>query len=367
MKDDRLLIEKLSEEELNQEIPLIVKRGLSLKRRNTWIKYSATAATLAICFLVALGVSFPGYARELPLIGGIFEFFFHYGHGDDTGTIGPQEFASEVNLTGEVDGMQVTIEEAVFDGRSIQFTYSVKSDTPISAPTWNFEEVGLQVDGMKISTERIETSSRWLFLEENVYIGLGTLYFFGLENILDYAEVFFEIEDWQVSFPVTRVQDIIIPFEASVDYNGFYMSITRVVFTAQGATVHFAYEKPSHIRDRYLEYVFYSDAGTMTFSTTPAIRIFDNLGNEYTNLNMSMQGCYMFGTSGWFGFLGDIHPDANKLIIYSFIKVFHTQLYDYDSFEEYDEDGLLLSSGRAGRIIDTEEWPMGSIVISIPQ
>ena len=90
----------------------------------SWKKVSAAS------ILVGLSVCNSWYrfsyiCRGLPIVGDIFRFL-------DNGRTGLyenyKEFSTELNMTKESNGVKVTINDAVFDGRTIIITYSIESE-----------------------------------------------------------------------------------------------------------------------------------------------------------------------------------------------------------------------------------------------
>ena len=85
----------------------------------------AAASILVGVSVAMLGIGFPTYAGGLPIVGDIFRFL-------DNGRTGLyenyKEFSTELNMTRESNGVKVTINDAVFDGRTITITYSIESD-----------------------------------------------------------------------------------------------------------------------------------------------------------------------------------------------------------------------------------------------
>lgn len=85
----------------------------------------AAASILVGLSVATLGIGFPTYAGGLPIVGDIFRFL-------DNGRTGLhenyKEFSTELNMTRESNGVKVTINDAVFDGRTVTITYSIESE-----------------------------------------------------------------------------------------------------------------------------------------------------------------------------------------------------------------------------------------------
>lgn len=107
-----------------------VKDGLreahssGLKKRNR-----GAAVAVAVVVLTAgigyFGWAFPSYAKEVPVIGDIFRFL----DGGSTGIYDLyKESALDINMTKENKGVKITLNQGVYDGRTLSFTYTIKTE-----------------------------------------------------------------------------------------------------------------------------------------------------------------------------------------------------------------------------------------------
>lgn len=125
-----------------------VKRHTGTKAKNRGRKQAAWAAAAVLLLSVGsvgyIGVAHPAYAAEIPIVGDIFRFL-------DNGRTGNYDLyqanANEINITKEDAGIAITLKEAVFDGRTVYYTYEIVSDQdlggyPISTGGGNFEIKG---------------------------------------------------------------------------------------------------------------------------------------------------------------------------------------------------------------------------------
>lgn len=85
----------------------------------------AAASILVGLSVATLGIGFPTYAGGLPIVGDIFRFL-------DNGRTGLyenyKEFSTELNMTRESNGVKVTINDVISDGRTLSITYSLESE-----------------------------------------------------------------------------------------------------------------------------------------------------------------------------------------------------------------------------------------------
>lgn len=118
--------------------------------------------------ITGLGMAFPTYAKEVPVVGDIFRYF-------DNGRTGQydlyQKSASEIHMTKEGDGIRVTLNEGVYDGSTLFLTYTVKTDQdmgddPILNSNLRFDR--------KLGINGWSGSSSFKQVEEGVYVGMDT-------------------------------------------------------------------------------------------------------------------------------------------------------------------------------------------------
>ena len=95
------------------------------KKMKSWKKGVAAASILVGVSVAMLGIGFPTYAGGLPIVGDIFRFL-------DNGRTGLyenyKEFSTELNMTRESNGVKVTINDVISDGRTLSITYSLESE-----------------------------------------------------------------------------------------------------------------------------------------------------------------------------------------------------------------------------------------------
>ena len=148
-----------------------VKKSLkkSIKKNKGWKKKSLVAAALC-CAMIgsigAVGITNPAYAAEIPIVGDIFRLL-------DNGRTGVydkyKENANEINVTKESNGVAITIKDAIFDGKTVSYTYEIKSDKDLGeSPYIGIDGSGLKINGYKGG---MTGSSQIKKVGENTYIG----------------------------------------------------------------------------------------------------------------------------------------------------------------------------------------------------
>ncbi|MDZ4907062.1 DUF4179 domain-containing protein, partial [Clostridium perfringens] len=134
-----------------------------------WKKKRLVAAVLC-CSLVgsigAVGITNPAYAAEIPIVGDIFRFL-------DNGRTGAydkyKDYADIVDFTQESNGIKITIKEAIFNGRTLTYTYEIKSDKDLGEnPLFNMHGPRLTINDYNGSTGGNSGVKK---IDENTYVG----------------------------------------------------------------------------------------------------------------------------------------------------------------------------------------------------
>lgn len=205
MDNEKLYIEIPDELEVKREIQTIIKRGMvkEMKNRKKTVLISTAAAMFA---LVLLGFAFPGYASQIPIIGGIFETYVEDDVIGDHSHL--QDSAQEVNLSVNVGDVSLTIEEIAIDGESLYFTYVVRSEaSAISGYQVAIENLIIYIDGEKILVSSFGFTHGVLQeVGNDEYIGVSSIRFIDDDvshidaisfniNFIDVNDVVFGSED----------------------------------------------------------------------------------------------------------------------------------------------------------------------------
>ena len=85
----------------------------------------SVAAALLVASSITLSFTFPTFAAKLPIIGDIFELF----DNDEEYVFEKfNAYSTDIGITKESNGINVTITDAVYDGENITIAYTLKSD-----------------------------------------------------------------------------------------------------------------------------------------------------------------------------------------------------------------------------------------------
>lgn len=373
MSKDKLL------DSIGQIDPTYIERAekqvtiTEIKPRN-WRKYTTLAASAALFSLVILGFSFPSYARQIPIIGGIFEIF---DRNEGRETAGFQDYAEEVNLTGKIAGMSFTIEETVFDGQIIYFTYVIESERELGEwdALFNTSNLTFYVDGVDILKNHGWGSGGGPLqrLSENRYIGVWSIKLPTLPLEVEEGIVGFILEKemgsrcLQVRFPVERVNNLEISFEErTLATSDFTATLADVRVSPLGSVLYYSYEILNESYFGYIsaDMIIYSELREFPVAEF-TMKVHDDLGNEYTlGLGSSEVAKYGRDAHGWIQFYEPVHEDASTLIVTLSMVTIYWSLGNWQF--DGNEESLSKESIRAGGgSVEISEIILGAIEIDI--
>ncbi len=102
-----------------------LRKSITNKRSGSvWKKSAAVVAVIGLS-LVSLGLTFPAYALNIPIVRDIFRFL----DGEKTGLYDQyKENSTEINQSKESNGITVTLSDAIFDGKTVSVAYTIESE-----------------------------------------------------------------------------------------------------------------------------------------------------------------------------------------------------------------------------------------------
>lgn len=150
-----------------------------LSRPKKWRKSKAIVAAAAAIMAVGIsgfGLAFPAYAKEVPVIGDIFRFL----DGGRTGVYDLYtEKALDINMVKADNGIEVTLNQGIYDGRTLSLTYTIKTAKDFGESP--YLDSGVDVDFAQ-GTAGSEQLKR---VSPGVYVGQSNYTFFSEEEARD--------------------------------------------------------------------------------------------------------------------------------------------------------------------------------------
>ncbi|MGF9832438.1 DUF4179 domain-containing protein [Bacillus anthracis] len=305
---DEKELEEIEASEIEKEkVKRNVKQSIRTKKKmRSWKKGVAAASILVGVSVAMLGIGFPTYAGGLPIVGDIFRFL-------DNGRTGLyenyKEFSTELNMTRESNGVKVTINDAVFDGRTITITYSIESDKDLGEKPNIFgypQVMGFNGGG---------GSSQVTKVGEKKYVGMTTMSSNSSKR-LDVANVWWNMEEIELDYKGNSIKgnwNFALSLKAmeskEVKVNGvsenelIKVNIDKMEVTPMSFIVFFNQEESKVLR-------------SIWDSADVELEIKDDLGNKYAGEgNGGTSTVAEPHKSSWSATFQKLNKNATKLIV----------------------------------------------------
>ncbi|WP_338779740.1 DUF4179 domain-containing protein [Metabacillus sp. FJAT-52054] len=293
-----------------EKVKRTLKKSIKQKNRSSWKKGAAAAAIFACLSAGMVGMTFPAYASSIPVVGDLFKFL-------DTGKTGMydhyKEFSTDLNMTEESNGIKVTIQDAVFDGKTVSMTYAIESDKKLAE---NFLTEGspeiLGSPGMAGSWQVTR-------IDENHYVGLFRSTNLNQEgadhvnmewkiNSLSLPDSHTEIKgDWNFAFSLKAADQKEEVLNLSTKKDGVQVSMTKISQTPMSFSLFYNQTADRKVRNQWNDVFVELD-------------VKDNLGNSYSGEGNGGSGkdAYNLSLSSTFE---KLDPNATELIVTPHVQV----------------------------------------------
>ncbi|WP_047155358.1 DUF4179 domain-containing protein [Aneurinibacillus tyrosinisolvens] len=308
-----------------------LKQSINKKKKmKSWKKNVAVASIIAGLSVTTFGIAFPTYANSLPVIGDIFRFLDNGRAGlyDDY-----KEYSNEMNITQESKGIKVTINDAIFDGKTVFLTYSLKSEQDLGEKPAILGN--LDIKGSKGMTG----SSQILKVNENNYVGLVKAANVGL-NDKDTVKVKWGLDriltdrqeeikgDWNFALTLKATDSDVKLIGRSAEQDGVKVNIEKLSLTPMSFIVYYDQEVSKEIRNKWDEVEI-------------DLKIKDDLGNSYSGEGNGGTGKDSYNMS-WSKTFQKLDKNATKLFVTP-----HITLRNYSSS---NHGGVELTENRENKI-----------------
>lgn len=332
---------------------MLKKSILKKKKRMGWKLNVAAAAVVIGLSSATVGIAFPAYAGNIPIIGDIFRFL-------DNGKTGMyddyKEYSTEMNLVEESNGIKITINDAIFDGETVAITYSIESDRDLGEDLTSF-------DTPSIKGATGATGSSYITqIDEHHYIGLDKITPSGFMS--ETAHIKWKLDsilrtdtgekikgNWKFAFSLPATDSQVQLTNQSIEQNGVTLNIEKIAFTPMSFIVHYNQMANQQVQDKWHEAYI-------------ELEIKDDLGNVYSGEGNGGSGTDIY-TMNWSKTFEKLNPNATKLIVTP-----HVTFRIHDEMNsggvEISADGTEKKSSIPTKTgVGQEEFVMDDIVIEL--
>ena len=339
-------IEEVSDAE-KAKVKMDLKRKIRKPKPVRWRKMAAAASiSIGLSSAALFGLSFTSFAQEIPIIGHVFKWF-----NDDGFYESYLENSNALAMTQEDNGISMTVNEAIFDGKTLYVTYELTSEKDLGESPW--------LDGRP---ELLDNADAWTLstihdikkVDSTHYAGIMKAQIYPIDR-LDEGSFEFTINEvvpeesidgqpvpvnlaFQFDLRATENKEQLV--NEKIEQNDVTVTVKKVVYTPMSFIVFYDEEITAELMKKW-DFV---DTG---------IVVKDDLGNEYTNRHNG-------GSSNSFTLLHHtitfekLDPKATKLIVTPVVQLLERDM---------DENGAIYR--KMDSTAPMEEFEMEEIVIDI--
>lgn len=315
---DEMNVNDIEKTKVKRKLKDSIKKD-SLKKKNNWKKKAIVAASIGVIATATFGTIFPSYAKNIPIIGDIFRAL----DNDRTGLYDNyKENANEINVTKESKGISITVNDAVFDGKTINLTYTIESDKDLG------DEISFVGSPIVIKEDEYTGStgsSQVVKVDKNTYVGQDNL---TISNFVDSPRDSVHIQlnikkltssdkdfkntkdikgHWKFDITLDAIKGNTQVINQSVQKEGATATIKELNITPMSMSIIYLQKISKDILDKW-------DSAYLD------IKIKDDLGNNYSGENNGGSGD-IYGNMTWSKTLEKPKENATKLIITPIVKL----------------------------------------------
>ncbi|MCA0970549.1 DUF4179 domain-containing protein [Halobacillus litoralis] len=290
-------------DELHDRAKAGVKRAKEEKKRTKgWRKPVAAAVLFLGLTSVTLGFSFPSTAGQIPIVGNIFEEMSDSLSVFET----YKPFSTELNKVEQMNGIQVTLNDAIFDGKTVTLTYSIITEKDLGEDLMVKDSLAIRGVSGLTGFSQIQK------VDENEYVGLVTMTSqdedefsmakvkWGIDQFV-YGDSSETIEgDWSFSFKLESTDYQTKQVMETVEQDGVQVTLEKMTANPMSFSLTYTQSITEEV-DRH-----WNDVNV-------DLMVKDDLGNVYEGVGNGGSGDEYSIT--WRETFQVIHPDASELIV----------------------------------------------------
>jgi len=316
---------------------------------------------IAVAFLfiglsgTILGYTFPAQAGSIPIVRDIFKFI----DGDRASLYeNYKEFSTAIELSDKSKGVEISINDAVYDGETIFITYSINSNKKLGNHPFIHDVTSSlkDADGMTWGSEIKR-------VDDYNYVGMLKVGSFG-GNVGDTAHLVWDIDKilieesntiingrWRFVFSVDVTTQHTQKVNISSALDGIKVTIKQITNTPMSAIVYARQQLDQQVLD-------YWDSIDMDFT------IKDDIGNEYDGTIFGGRGYPNDISMG--KTLEKIDDRAKALTIVPHVRLIKLSSDNVgEQIEEKNAFGESVVRNRPAEVVDYKEKTLAPIVINL--
>lgn len=169
---DDILKEKASKEKLPipNALDLVIKNTIASlpdnrKDKGTILKKLAIAASIAVIAISSISIAFPVAARNLPVVGSVFQFLSENNIIDKDYIT----YKENLNISKSSNGVEFAVNDIAYDGVQLALGYTVKSEKDLKTDPFIFKS-NISINGKTVNTG---SGASGLFKDSKTYIGVA--------------------------------------------------------------------------------------------------------------------------------------------------------------------------------------------------
>lgn len=269
--DDKEFIElEANEFEKAQMKKQLKQRMTKKKKRGSWWRQIAIASIFIGLSGTILGFTFPAQAGSIPIVGDIFKFI-----DEDRAALyeNYKEFSTEIGLSDESKGIDITLNDAIYDGETMTVTMDIKSektlgDQPRFSHTASFKDVNGGWGGLQIKK-----------VDDFNYVGILTAGSFG-QAPKDMANFKWKVDkilieetnkvingNWRFAFSVDATERHTKVINQSTEQDGVKVTVKQITKTPMSVIVYVREQVEPQVSEYWnsisLEYSMMDDVGNV--------------------------------------------------------------------------------------------------------
>lgn len=329
-----------------------LKNKINTSKQRKGKKFLA-AASLAVGLSISaiVGLSFTAYADNIPVISNIYKFFYDYrdNNGDFYGDYA--ESATPINLTAASNGINVTVDDAIYDGESMIVTYTIDSNRDLGNPIVLRGVPHLQNSPKTGSNEASKVSE-----SENKYVGIITMKMdekdtsLPIEWNIDYLRPGRTIDndpiegEWKFNFTLNKADIAIYNLDKKLTQYDLTVHLQKLTISPNSFHLLFEQIDSDKLYEKWDQAIV-------------ELLVQDDLGNHYSLKEQSGSSSRHRNGTKWGSIYEKVNPMATKLII--------TPEVEMSNLELIEEDKDYKGSRKSYITTDQKQYKMDDIIIDL--